>query len=107
MKLRRLYAFAMLLAAGGMMFQATAGCDSQILNTLTTTLIPSLTSALNTAITGGSQSTTTTSSAISPPSGGPFNAINAAIEGIRSHFSFGPSSQSGQSGTSSSSTSSS
>jgi hypothetical protein len=52
----RLYRLVMLAATGGMLFQATAGCKSQALDTLTTSVVPALSSALTTAITAALQS---------------------------------------------------
>jgi hypothetical protein len=48
----RLYRFIMLAAGGGMVFQATAGCDT-VMDTLTAELVPALLTALTTAIVGG------------------------------------------------------
>lgn len=39
MKLRRLFGFMMLVASGGMVFQATAGCTEQLVGTLATTVV--------------------------------------------------------------------
>jgi hypothetical protein len=83
---RGLYRLVLLMAAGGFVFQAGASCITQMGDTLATTLVPALSSALTTAITDASQGATATSGLISPPTGGPFSAVNDAIQGIQSNL---------------------
>jgi len=45
MRLRRLCRVLVLAAAGGILFQATSTCTNQVLSTLSSDLIPALSSA--------------------------------------------------------------
>ncbi len=86
MTLHRVRRLALLLLAGGMLFQAGT-CAEQTAGVLGTTLIPALASAANLAITDKLQGDETTpNGSISPPGGGPFDAVNNAIQGLRNNL---------------------
>ncbi len=51
MRLHRLYRFLLLAATGGLVFQTTTSCSTEIVNSLSTTLQEALVSALNSAVT--------------------------------------------------------
>ncbi len=85
MRLGRLYGWAMTVAGGAIVFQTTASCSTEALNTVATSLMPALTSALTTAV-GGSTCDTTSSGSITPATGGVFNDLTDTINGIRSNL---------------------
>ncbi len=101
MSVRGLYRVVVLTVAGGMLFQTTASCSSGALDSLVTSLMPTLSSALQTAITGASQcdNTTSTTGSISPPTNSVFNTVTNAAQGLQSQLGAGT----GQTGGTSSS----
>ncbi len=53
MRLRRLFTYVLLVASGGIVFQTTTSCTSQLVETLATTLVSTAADALVQAIVGG------------------------------------------------------
>ncbi len=59
MKLRRLYQFLLLAAAGGMVFQTTASCQQQFIETFATTMVETLVSVIVSSLASGLSTGTT------------------------------------------------
>ena len=81
---------ATLLLTGGTVFQATTSCSNEGLDALTNSLLPALSTALITAISGSTQcdadASASTGSGSITPSNGVFSAVNDAIQGVRSNL---------------------
>ena len=50
MKLHRIYRFVLLAATGGMVFQTTTSCSTELINSLSTSLQPMIVSAVTSAV---------------------------------------------------------
>ena len=101
MNLRRVYRFALLAAAGGMLFQTATSCTDQFLNAFATKAIPTLTSTLTSLVTDSLQGGTTTSDSVTstcPEGGSIFSAVCTDIRSV--NYQIQPTTPS-QSGTSS------
>jgi hypothetical protein len=87
MKFGRLHRFALMATAGAMVFQTTASCTDQALNSFAASVMPGLTSALTTAVTNAVQGDSTTSTPVDstcPQGGGAFGAVCGDIQGVNS-----------------------